>query len=125
MSAIESIQPAAPGFGANFRDAVKFWEWRRVVYNLLLAVVVIAWLAGTWPHFRPAFTLANAGRLFILAFLANVCYSAAYFADVVLQGISAGVARQRLRSAVWILGTVFAIVFTNYWIADEIYPFVR
>jgi len=27
--------------------------------------------------------------------------------------------------ALWVAGTVFAIVFANYWIADEIYPFVH
>jgi hypothetical protein len=25
----------------------------------------------------------------------------------------------------WLMGMLFAIVFENYWIADEIYPFVR
>jgi len=29
------------------------------------------------------------------------------------------------RWILWLVGTLFAIVFENYWIADEIYPFVR
>jgi hypothetical protein len=31
----------------------------------------------------------------------------------------------RRRLALWLAGMVFAIVFANYWIADEIYPFVN
>jgi len=30
----------------------------------------------------------------------------------------------RQRWAIWVVGTLLAILFENYWIADEIYPFV-
>ena len=29
------------------------------------------------------------------------------------------------RWGLWLMGALVAIVVTNYWIADEIYPFVR
>ena len=33
--------------------------------------------------------------------------------------------RRRWRRAVWYAGTLFAVLLTNYRIADEIYPFVN
>jgi len=60
----------------------------------------------------------------VLAALANVCYSAAYPADLLLQ---ASAFRSRWRSQkrlVWLAGTLFGVVLECYWIADEIYPYV-
>jgi hypothetical protein len=42
-----------------------------------------------------------------------------------MQSLSVGHALRRQRWGLWVIGTLFAIVFENYWIADEIYPFVR
>src|SRR5260370_12753427 len=128
-----AIPPHAQGFGTSpsgrFRafltDAIRFWEPRRLIYNLLLAVVVVVWIVATWPHFRSVFTLHSLLLLSILALLANVCYCAAYFVDIPMQVLSVGDALRRLRWGLWVIGTLFAIVFENYWIADEIYPFVR
>jgi len=77
---------------------------------------------ATWPHFRSALTLTSLFLMSILALLANACYSAAYFVDIPLQSSSAGAIRKRFRWGLWILGTLFAFVLANYWIADEIYP---
>jgi hypothetical protein len=112
-------------FRAFLSDAIRFWEPRRLVYNLILAVVVVVWLVASWPHFRPVFTLHSLLLLSILALLANVCYCAAYLLDIPMQSLSVGTALRRQRWALWVIGTLFAIVFENYWIADEIYPFVR
>ena len=112
-------------FRAFLTDAIRFWEPRRLIYNLVLAVVVVVWLVASWPHFRPAFTLHSLLLLSILALLANVCYCAAYLVDIPMQGLSVGGPLRRLRWGLWLIGTLFAIVFENYWIADEIYPYVR
>jgi hypothetical protein len=112
-------------FRAFLTDAIRFWEPRRLVYNLILAVVVVVWLVASWPHFRPTFTLHSLLLLSILALLANACYCAAYLLDIPMQSLSVGDALRRQRWALWLIGTLFAIVFENYWIADEIYPFVR
>jgi len=115
--------PSGP-FRAFLTDAVRFWEPRRVIYNLVLAVVVVIWLVASWPHFRPMFTLHSLLLLTILALLANVCYCAAYLVDIPMQSLSAD-ALKRLRWVLWVIGTLFAILFENYWIVDEIYPFVQ
>lgn len=116
--------PSGP-FRGFLPDAIRFWEPRRLVYNFVLAAVVMVWLVASWPHFRPAFTLQSLLLLAILALLANVCYCAAYFVDIPMQGLSVGDALRRLRWGLWLTGTLFAVIFENYWIADEIYPFVR
>ena len=107
-----------------FRDAIRFWEPRRVAYNLVLAGVVAAWLIFTWPHFRPALTLQGLLFLLVLAAVANACYCAVYLADLPLQHSSMRRAWLRLRWGLWLAGTLFAVLVTCYWIADEIYPYV-
>ncbi len=76
-------------------------------------------------HFRPAFTLQSLLLLAILALLANACYCAAYLVDLPMQSLSVGDALRRQRRVLVVIGTLFAILLANYWIADEIYPFVR
>jgi hypothetical protein len=116
--------PSDP-FRALLADAIRFWEPRRLVYNFVLASVVVIWLVATWPHFRVAFTLSSLLLLAVLALLANVCYCAAYFVDIPMQRSSFGTVWRRRRWGLWLLGTLLAIVLANYWIVDEIYPFVR
>jgi hypothetical protein len=83
------------------------------------------WLVASWPHFRPALTWTSLLLLAILALLANACYCAAYLVDIPMQQLSVGAARNRTRWALWVIGTLFAILLANYWIVDEIYPFVH
>ncbi len=116
--------PANP-FRGLLADAVRFWEPRRLVYNLVLAAVVVVWVVTTWPHFRPALTLSSLLLLAILALLANLCYCAAYLVDLPFQHSSLSPVWRRRRWALWLLGTLFAVLLANYWIADEIYLFVR
>jgi len=105
-------------------DAARFWEPRRIPYNLALAVIVFIWLVATWPHFRPALTLATLGILVVLGLIANVFYSVAYLVDIVLQTASFRSTWKRRRWVLWLVGLIFAIGLTNYWIVDEIYPYV-
>jgi hypothetical protein len=116
--------PSGPFRGLLF-DAIRFWEPRRLVYNFVLAAVAGVWLVATWPHFRAALTLSSLLLLAILALLANVCYCASYLVDIPMQGSSLGNVWRRRRWGLWLIGTLFAIVVANYWIADEIYPYVR
>jgi hypothetical protein len=107
---------------AILRDAVRFWEPRRLAYNLVLAAITLAWLIFTWPHFAPAMTLDSLLKLLVLAVIANVAYSAVYAADIPLQLSSLRGTWQRHRWILWLVGMLFAMLITCYWIADEIYP---
>jgi hypothetical protein len=108
-----------------FADAIRFWELRRIAYNLVLTAVAVGWLVASWPHFRPVMTLHSLLLLTILALIANVCYCAAYLIDIPMQSSPLGALWRRRRWGLWLVGMLFAILVENYWIADEIYPFVR
>jgi len=115
-------QPPLAPFRAHLADALRFWEHRRIFYNLALSLVAVAWLGLTWPHFRPALTLTSLFLFFILALLANACYCAAYLVDLPLQHSAFAAIWRRRRWVLLLAGTLFAILLENYWIADEIYP---
>lgn len=120
---LDQIPPGA--FRGLISDAMRFWELRRLIYNFVLLAVVVAWVVGTWPHFRPMFELHSLLLLAILALLANACYCAAYLVDIPMQCSELGALWRRWRWTLWVAGMMFAILLANYWIVDEIYPFVR
>jgi hypothetical protein len=124
-----SSSPSTPAGTPSLRDlitdAIRYWEPRRIAYNLALAAIVLGWIVFTWPHFRSAFTWPSILAIFVLAVLANVCYCAAYVVDVSVQSSAFRNAWRRHRWALWLIGVLFAGVITFYWIADEIYPAVQ
>jgi hypothetical protein len=101
---------------------IRYWELRRVWYNLALALLVVWWIVRTWPHFAPVMTLESLGKLLVLALIANVCYSTAYVVDFAVQASAMGPGWRRWRWLLWLAGTLFALFFATYWIGDEIYP---
>ena len=103
-------------------DAIKFWEPRRIPYNLVLTAVTIVWFTLDWPHFRPGFNLQMLLALLILAGLANICYCAAYLVDIPLQHSSFRAVWRRRRWWLWLAGMLFAALLASYWVNDEIYP---
>jgi hypothetical protein len=110
---------------SSFSDAVHFWEPRRILYNAVLGAVFVAWLALSWPHFRGVFSIFHLVQFAVLALIANVLYCLAYFVDIPMQLTSVDRAWRRWRWSLWILGAMLAVLLENYWIADEIYPFVK
>lgn len=109
----------------NLRDAARFWEPRRIWYNGVLFLIVVLWVALTWPHFRPAMNWVALGKMMVLALLANLCYCAGYVAEGFIQPLLPQEFWRRTRWVVWIAGMLVAILLSNYWIADEIYPDVQ
>src|SRR5260370_34016569 len=97
-------KPLGP-FQGHFADAIRYWEPRRAVYNLVLIAVTVAWMVATWPHFRPALTLSSLPPMAALALLANVCYCAAYVVDVAMRHSSLNAVWGRGRWILWFVGT--------------------
>ena len=120
-----TIMPSSDPSRGAIGDAIRYWEPRRLAYNLVLAAVAVGWVVATWPHFREALTWSSFGKLVVLAGLANACYCAAYLADVPMQLSTHSVMWRRRRFGLWLAGTLFAVLIENYWIADEIYPYVN
>jgi hypothetical protein len=117
-------KPLGP-FRGPFADAIRYWEPRRVFYNLVLVAVTVAWVMATWPHFRMALTWSSLPPMTVLALLANVCYCAAYVVDVAMLHSPFDSVWRRRRWILWLAGTLFAVLLASYWIADEIYPDFR
>ncbi len=66
-------------------DAIRYWEPRRLAFNGVLAAIVVGYFAAGWPRSRTVLSVDTALLLFLLAVLANICYSAAYVADMFVQ----------------------------------------
>ena len=108
--------------GTTLPSPLRYWEPRRILFNLILAAVVVGWVVLTWPHFNVPLTGEAIVFLPFAAIVMNLCYSAVYLVDLPLQQSSTWL---RWRWGLWLLGTLLALLLENYWIADEIYPYVR
>ncbi|HXL20965.1 MAG TPA: hypothetical protein VOA78_00750 [Candidatus Dormibacteraeota bacterium] len=118
------IDPQPP-LRETLAAAARFWEPRRILYNLVLTAIVALWVVASWPHFRPALTWSSLPPMTVLALLANVCYTAVYIVDLPMQLSVFRSSWLSRRFTLWLVGTLFAVLLENYWIADEIYPFVQ
>jgi hypothetical protein len=96
----------------TFRDAlsnaIRYWEPRRLVYNLVLLLVVAAAFVARLPESLHVMRVDIILALFILAVLANILYCAAYVPDIALQFSSFRSAWLRYRWLLLALGTLFA-----------------
>jgi len=99
-------------------NAVRFWEQRRIAYNLLLTMVFVGWVVVSWRFLKGAFSLVNFVQLAVLALIANVLYCAAYLAELFFKD-SAVSKWHHWRWGIWIVGTLFAILVESYWVNDE------
>jgi len=66
-------------------NAIRYWERGRILYNAVLAAIVIGYFVANWPVSGVRFSFDLAQFLFVLAVLANIAYCAAYPVDVFVQ----------------------------------------
>jgi hypothetical protein len=99
-----------------FDDAVRFWEPRRILYNLILAGVVMAWIAGSWKNLHAPMIWPALLLLFVMAALANVLYCSAYCLEVFIQLSSFRELWRRCRWMLWFAGVILAVALANVWI---------
>ena len=109
--------PAGAGF-ARVReyvtDALRYWELRRLLYNGLLAVIVIWHFGVAWPESKSFLKFDNLLGVFLLAVLANVAFSAAYVADLFIQFSGFRESRSVWRLVILGVGLAFAGVLTHF-----------
>src|ERR1700758_4547923 len=102
---------------AALSNAIRYWERRRIIYNGVLLVVVVAIFAVNWPGSRAGLGVNTFLMLFVLAVLANVAYCAAYIVDIAAQLSAFREAWLRVRWLLVALGTAFAAVLTYFFSA--------
>ena len=98
-------------------DAIRYWEFRRIAYNVILVAVVVLEFVLQWPDSRLALSANLVQTLFILAILANVAYCAAYVVDVAAQYSGFQVTWKRYRCLLFAVGVVFAGVIARFFAA--------
>ena len=95
-------------------DAIRFWERGRILYNLILAVIVILYFAVYWPGSRGFLQIDSLLGLFLLAVLANIAYCAAYLVDLFAQMSGFREVWQRGRWVLFGIGMTFAAILTRW-----------
>ncbi len=96
-------------------NAIRYWEPRRIAYNLLLAAIVIIHFVAELPFSKTVVGVNSILLLFMLAVLANVAYCAAYIPDVFAQMSGLRDSWLRYRWVVLVVGLAFAGVLTHFW----------
>lgn len=98
----------------SLTDAIRYWELRRLAYNAILALVVIAYfwigLPASKQNLNPDFLLG----LFLLVVVANVAYCAAYIADIFAQMSDFRDLWRKTRWVIFAVGTLFAAIITRF-----------
>jgi hypothetical protein len=103
-------------------NALRYWEPRRLIYNGVLALVVLAHAFAAWPIVRDKVSLDLALGVFFLAVLANVCYCAAYVVDVIVQFSGLHEAWRIGRVVLLVVGTGFAATITHFFALGFVRP---
>ena len=96
-------------------NAIRYWEPRRILYNLLLAAIVVIHFVRELPFSKTVLQFNTLLILFLLAVLANVAYCAAYVPDVFAQMSGVRDSWLRYRWVVFLIGLAFAAVLTHFW----------
>ncbi len=95
-------------------NAISYWEVRRIIYNAVLAVVVLGYFLAYLPASLQRITPDVIFGLFILAVLANIAYRASYLADIFAQMSGFRDLWLRLRWIVFLIGLAFASILTRW-----------
>jgi hypothetical protein len=98
-----------------FTDSIRYWEWRRIVYNsALLAVVVGHYFAGL-PESKSVLSFDLVLFLFVMAAVANFLYCAAYPIDIFVQLSGLREGWRRWRWILFVIGTSLAAIFARWY----------
>ena len=94
-------------------DAFRYWEIRRIVYNAVLAAIVVFYFVLGLPKSTERLTFDLLQGLFILAVLANIAFCAAYIADVAAHFSGFRDVWIRFRIGLLLIGILFAGIITR------------
>jgi hypothetical protein len=106
--------PLLARFSRYAANALRYWEPRRLVYNAVLALVVIVEIAAHWPVAREKLTFDDAIGMFILAVFANIAYCAVYVVDLFVQFSGLDAAWRIGRVLLLIVGIAFAAAIAHF-----------
>lgn len=94
-------------------DAVRYWERRRILYDAVLATIVLGYSAAHSAEAATAATLDRLLFLFVQAVFANVAYCAVYVPDIFAQSSEFRESWQRRRWILFVIGISVAGIITR------------
>jgi len=97
-----------------FTDAIRYWERGRILYNVVLAGIVLGYFLAYLPASGSRVNWELGEGIFLLAVLANVAYCAAYVPDMVAQLSDIRPVWLRFRWVLLVIGVAFAGVITQF-----------
>ena len=95
-------------------NAIRFWERGRVLYNLVLAGIMLGYFAANWPGSAGRIDVDWALRIFLRAVMANVAYCFAYVPDVLAQLSDLRPVWLRYRWVLFAIGLIFASIIARF-----------
>ncbi len=95
-------------------EAIRYWEPRRLLYNAIQLIVVVAIFVLNLPGSLARLNVGFASLFFVLAFLANVAYCSCYLVDVVAQLSAFRTTWLRYRWALLLIGVAFGGALTYF-----------
>ena len=95
-------------------DAIRYWELRRVFYNVVLAGIVVFYFWAYYPSSKEILNVDAALGIFLLAVGANVAYCAAYPVDIFAQLSDYRPLWHKFRWIVFVLGVLVAGILTRF-----------
>ena len=107
----------AQSFRESLTDAIRYWEPLRLVYNAVLAVIVLVYFWMGYPASKADLSVNLILLIFILAVLANIAYCAVYLADIFAQASGYRETWRKYRWVLFAIGLLFAGVLTRFWAA--------
>jgi hypothetical protein len=112
--------------GQTFRDsvtaAIRYWEPRRLIYNVVLAGIVIIYFGLSHGMSRSKISIDLALLLVLLAVLANVAYCAAYPVDIFVSASGYREQWVRYRWIIFVIGLLFAGIITRFFVLGMFQP---
>lgn len=94
--------------------AIRYWEPRRLVYNAVLALIILIYFGLHYPGSRSTLSVNLALSVFLLAVLANVAYCAAYPVDIFVCTSSYREEWRKYRWVIFMIGLLFAAILTRF-----------
>jgi hypothetical protein len=104
----------AQRFRESVTGAIRYWEPRRLVYNMVLAAIVLIYFGINYPSSRSFLSIDSVLFLFLLVVLANVAYCAAYPVEIFVCASSYGDQWRKHRWVIFMVGLLFAAIITRF-----------
>ena len=104
----------AQTFRESVTGAIRYWEPRRLVYNMVLAAIVLIYFGINYPSSKSFLSIDSVLFLFLLVVLANVAYCAAYPVDIFVCASSYGDQWRKHRWVIFMVGLLFAAIIARF-----------